>query len=199
MLDWWQCQSAKSLMRSITQYFKISAIVFLGLMAFFSCEGTYDQVQLLNLSDDQPIAEGEQVNLKYTDSGLLVTNLITPKLLDYSNFEFAFQEFPEGLNIHFFDRDKESTVRSDYAIRYSNTGLVDLRDNVVLTTADGNVLEAQQLYWDQSAKWLFTDQPYRITFSDGSYNDGSRFDANEDFTIFLSRNNQGIQRIVDPE
>ncbi|MGB1246688.1 MAG: LPS export ABC transporter periplasmic protein LptC [Flavobacteriaceae bacterium] len=186
-------------MRRLTRYFKISAIVFLGLMAFFSCEGTYDQVQLLNLSDDQPIAEGEQVNLKYTDSGLLVTNLITPKLLDYSNFEFAFQEFPEGLNIHFFDRDKESTVRSDYAIRYSNTGLVDLRDNVVLTTADGNVLEAQQLYWDQSAKWLFTDQPYRITFSDGSYNDGSRFDANEDFTIFLSRNNQGIQRIVDPE
>ena len=199
MLDWWQCQSAKSLMRRITQYFKISAIVFLGLMAFFSCEGTYDQVQLLNLSDDQAIAEGEQVNLKYTDSGRLVTNLITPKLLDYSNFEFAFQEFPEGLNIHFFDQDKESTVRSDYAIRYSNTGLVDLRDNVVLTTADGNVLEAQQLYWDQSAKWLFTDQPYRITFSDGSYNDGSRFDANEDFTIFLSRNNQGIQRIVDPE
>ena len=90
-------------------------------------------------------------------------------------------------------------MRSDYAIRYGSSGLVDLRRNVVLTTADGNVLEAQQLYWDQKGKWLFTDEPYRITFSDGSYNDGSRFDANEDFTIFLSRNNTGIQRIVESE
>ena len=66
---------------------------------------------------------------------------------------------------------------------------------MVLTTADGNVLEAQQLYWDQRQKWVFTDLPYRITFGDGSYNDGGRFDANEDFTIFLSRNNQGMKRI----
>ena len=58
-------------MRRLTQYFKISAIVFLGLMAFFSCEGTYDQVQLLNLSDDQPIAEGEQVRLTHPTVALL--------------------------------------------------------------------------------------------------------------------------------
>ena len=176
-----------------------SAIVLFGLMAFFSCEGTYDQVQQLNLSDNRPIAEGENVNLKYTDSGRLVTNLITPRLLDFSNYEFSYQEFPKGIDIHFFDEEKESTVRSDYAIRYGSSGLVDLRRNVVLTTADGNVLEAQQLYWDQKGKWLFTDEPYRITFSDGSYNDGSRFDANEDFTIFLSRNNTGIQRIVESQ
>ena len=127
-----------------------------------------------------------------------MTNLIAPILLDYSNYEFDYQEFPQGIDIHFFDQDQESTVRSDYAIRYGSSGLVDLRQNVVLTTADGNVLEAQQLYWNQRGQWLFTDQPYRITFSDGSYNDGSRFDANEDFTIFLSRNNQGVQRIVEP-
>ncbi len=186
-------------MQRINKYLRLNAIVLIGLLAFFSCEGNYDQVQLFNLSDNQPIAEGEQVNLKYTDSGMLVTNLITPKLIDYSNLGFPYQEFPNGIDIHFFDQDKESNVRSNYAIRYGNTGLVDLRENVVLLTADGNLLEAEQLYWNQSGKWLFTDRPYRITFSDGSYNDGSRFDANEDFTIFLSRNNQGIQRIVDPE
>jgi LPS export ABC transporter protein LptC len=186
-------------MRKYKHNLPVNAIVFLGLMAFFSCEGTYDQVQQLNLSDERPIAEGQEVNLKYTDSGRLVTNLIAPKLLDYSNYEFDYQEFPEGIDIHFFDQDQESTVRSDYAIRYGSSGLVDLRQNVVLTTADGNILEAEQLYWNQRGQWLFTDQPYRITFSDGSYNDGSRFDANEDFTIFLSRNNKGIQRIVDSE
>ena len=142
-----------------------------------------------------PSSEGVDVNLFYTDSGKVVTNLMAPKLLDYSNLEFSYQEFPEGIEVHFFDEDKKSTVISDYAIRYNETGIVDLRENVVLTTADGNVLNAQQLYWDQNNKWVFTDQPYRITFSDGSFNDGARFDANEDFTVFLSRKNDGVQLI----
>ena len=164
-------------------------------ITLFACEGNYKNVQRLNLKDGAPVAEGQNVNLFYTDSGRVVTNLMAPRLLDYSNFEFPYQEFPEGVEVHFFENGDKSTVKSDYARRYDATGIVDLRKNVRLTTADGNVLEAEQLYWDQNNQWLFTDQPYRITFSDGSYNDGARFDANEDFTVFLSRKNDGVQLI----
>ena len=170
-------------------------MVLVLAITLFACEGNYQNVQKLNLKDGMPSSEGVGVNLFYTDSGRVVTNLMAPKLLDYSNLEFSYQEFPEGIEVHFFDKDKKSTVISDYAIRFNETGIVDLRENVVLTTADGNVLNAQQLYWDQNNKWVFTDQPYRITFSDGSFNDGARFDANEDFTVFLSRKNDGVQLI----
>lgn len=174
-------------------------LAVIWVITLFACEGNYKNVQRLNLKDGAPVAEGKNINLFYTDSGKVVTNLLAPKLLDYSNFEFAYQEFPEGVEVHFFDKEGESTVKSDYAIRFNETGIVDLRQNVVLTTADGNVLKAEQLYWDQKNKWVFTDQPYRITFSDGSYNDGARFDANEDFTIFLSRKNDGVQIIDQSE
>jgi len=87
-------------------------------------------------------------------------------------------------------------VTSEFAMRYPETNIVDLRKNVVLITSDGNTLSAEQLYWDQKNQWVFTDRPYRITFNDGSYNDGEGFDANEDFTVFLSRKNDGIQ-IID--
>lgn len=169
-------------------------VIFITI-TLFACEGNYQNIQKLNLKDGMPSSEGVDVNLFYTDSGKVVTNLMATKLLDYSNLEFSYQEFPEGIEVHFFDEDKKSTVVSEYAIRYNETGIVDLRENVVLTTADGNVLNAQQLYWDQNNKWVFTDQPYRITFSDGSFNDGARFDANEDFTVFLSRKNDGVQLI----
>ena len=174
--------------------FKSVVVIFITITLFLR-QGNYQNVQKLNLKDGMPSSEGVDVNLFYTDSGKVVTNLMAPKLLDYSNLEFSYQEFPEGIEVHFFDEDKKSTVISDYAIRYNETGIVDLRENVVLTTADGNVLNAQQLYWDQNNKWVFTDQPYRITFSDGSFNDGARFDANEDFTVFLSRKNDGVQLI----
>lgn len=172
-----------------------SVVVITLAITFFACEGNYQNVQRLNLQEGAPVAEGKNVNLFYTDSGKVVTNLMAPELLDYSNFEFSYQEFPKGVEVHFFDESGKSIIKSDYAIRFDKTGLVDLRKNVELTTADGNVLKAQQLYWDQQHKWVFTDQPYRITFKDGSYNDGARFDANEDFTLFLSRNNDGVQLI----
>jgi len=172
-------------------------MVTLVAITLFACEGNYKNIQKLNLTDGAPVAEGKMINLKYTDSGKVVTNLKAPELLDFSNFEFPYQEFPKGIEVHFWDEnDTESTVNSDYAIRFNDTGIVDLRENVRIFTSDSTLLTAEQLYWDQTNQWLFTNKPYTITFPDGSFNNGEQFDASEDFTIFLSLRNQGIQ-IVD--
>ena len=167
--------------------------IFLALM-LFACEGNYREIQQLSTSDFAPVAEGKDVNLKYTDSGRLVTNLISPKLLDFSNFNFGYTKFPDGLELFFWNEEGEmSTVISDYGISYDQTNVVDLRGNVMIITSDSLVLSANQLYWDQDNKWLFTDQPYRIRFKDGSHNDGEGFDSSEDFNTFLSRKNTGVQ------
>ena len=62
-------------------------------------------------------------------------------------------------------------------------------------TSDSVILNADQLYWDQAKEWVFTDQPYQITLKDGSVNNGASFDSSQDFTTFISRNNQGVQLI----
>ena len=172
-------------------------MVLVLTITLFACESNYQNVKNLTLSDGAPIAEGKGINFKYTDSGRLVTNLLADKLLDFSNLKFPYKEFPNGIELRFWDKDgKKSTVNSDYAIQYDNTGLVDLRKNVVLVTGDSVILKANQLYWDQKNEWVFSDQPYQIKFKDGSYNDGAvGFDSSEDFTTFLSRKNQGVQLV----
>jgi len=172
-------------------------MVLVLTITLFACESNYQNVKKMSLSDGAPIAEGKDINFKYTDSGKLVTNLLAPKLLDYSNLEFPFKEFPNGIEVRFWDeKGKKNTVTADYAIQFDQTGLVDLQNNVVVITADSVVLKANQLYWDQKNKWVFTDQPYQIKFKDGSYNDGAvGFDSSEDFTTFLSRKNQGVQLV----
>ncbi len=177
-----------------------SVIVLFGAITLFACEGNYKNIQKFNLADGGPIAEGRMVNVKYTDSGRLTTNLIAPLLLDYSNYEYPYQEFPEGVEVRFWnDENKRSTVTADYAIRYDKSGIVDLRRNVVLVTSDSLVLKAEQLYWDQINRWVFTDKPYQIQFDDGSYNNGTGFNSSEDFTTFLSRKNQGVRMIDKKE
>lgn len=173
-----------------------SVMAIVTAITLFACESNYQNVKKMGLSDNAPIAVGKDINFKYTDSGKMVTNLLAEQLLDYSNLKFPYKEFPAGIEVHFWDEKmQENTVTADYAIQYETTGLVDLRRNVVVTTSDSVVLKANQLYWDQKNAWIFTDQPYRINFKDGSYNEGERFDSNQDFTIFLSRKNQGVQLI----
>lgn len=169
-------------------------------ITLFACEGNYDNIQKLNLADGAPLAVGKNINFKYTDSGRVVTNLLSPLLKDYSNYTFPYKEFPEGIEVLFWDeKNKKSRVTADYAIQYEDTGIVDLRENVYIFTSDSVELRAEQLYWDQKAQWIFTDRPYQIKFKDGSYNDGARFDSNQDFTTFLSRKNQGVQLIDKKE
>ncbi|UAB82423.1 LPS export ABC transporter periplasmic protein LptC [Marixanthomonas sp. SCSIO 43207] len=173
-----------------------SVVAIVIAITFFSCEGNYKNVKKLSLKDHEPLGIGKEVNLKYTDSGKVVTNLKTPLFLDYSNLEFPYKEFPDGVQVWFWDKENQkSTVTSDYAIQYEDTGIVDLRENVVLVTHDSLILRANQLYWDQKNQWVFTNQPYQIEFKDGSYNDGAWFDSSQDFTTFLSRKNEGVQLI----
>ena len=173
-----------------------SVVAIVIAITFFSCEGNYKNVKKLSLKDHEPLGIGKEVNLKYTDSGKVVTNLKTPLFLDYSNLEFPYKEFPDGVQVWFWDKENQkSTVTSDFAIQYEDTGIVDLRENVVLVTHDSLILRANQLYWDQKNQWVFTNQPYQIEFKDGSYNDGAWFDSSQDFTTFLSRKNEGVQLI----
>lgn len=181
--------------KNIRIYKSIIASFTLAIV-LFSCESRYKEARQLSYSDEAPMAEAKGVNLKYTDSGRIVSNLISERVFDYSNQKFPYQNFLDGVKVDFWNKDGEkTTVIADYAMRFIDMDLVDLRDNVVIITTDSVELHAQQLYWSQEKRWLFTDKPYKIIFKDGSSNEGTRFDSNEDFTNFLSRDNLSIQQV----
>ncbi|MEP2936022.1 MAG: LPS export ABC transporter periplasmic protein LptC [Gilvibacter sp.] len=174
----------------------ISVITVLAAITLFACDGNYEKVRQLNLADEAPVGIGEGIKLIHTDSGKVVANMLADKLFDYSNFDFSYYEFPDGVTVYFWDEEqKMSTITSEYGIRYDQTGIVDLRKNVHVITSDSVQLNSEQLYWDQENNWVFTDGPYTITFNDGSYNEGAGFDSSQDFKIFLSRKNTGVQLI----
>lgn len=184
--------------RKQQKYLIINFVTAIAVTLFFSCQSnTSNDVGMQSLVD-APIAEAFDVNLKYTDSGKLIAVLKTPRVLDYGNKEFAYQEFPEGIVLDIIDKEgKVSVVKSDYAIFYERTGLIDMKGNIDIRTADSTKLKAQQLYWDQSINWVFTDQPYKSYLPDGTINEADGFDANQDFTILNSRINDGVMYIKE--
>lgn len=179
----------------------ISGIVTLiGVTMFFSCQGNLNEIRALEMQGDSPQAIANGLNLKYTDSGRLVATLKSPKMYDFTNKDFPYREFPEGLQVEFFNEENEkSTLEADYGIIYEKTNLIDLQGNVVLVTADSTRLEASQLFWDQNLSWVFTDKPNKIRFPNGALNEGQGFDSNQNFGNFRSRTNVGVQVIEENE
>lgn len=164
----------------------------------FSCEGNLKKVRAMELVGENPQAIGKDLHLKYTDSGRVVATLQSSKMYDFTNMEFPYREFPDGVKVEFFDEQKKkNTVTANYAIIFDQTGLIDLRGNVVLVTSDSTRLEADQLFWDQNQGWVFTDRPNTIRFANGALNKGEGFDSDLNFTNFRSRTNVGIQVIEE--
>lgn len=177
--------------------FLITSIVTLSWVTIlFSCQDKARDVNQFNRLTDAPQSRAYDVNLFYTDSGKVKVNLRSPEVLDYTHQDFPYREFPNTVDVDFYSEDSaKSSIFAKYAILYEETGLIDMQDSVSITTDDGVVLTAEQLYWDQDESWIYTDQHYKLKLSNGTVNNGDGFDANQEFTIFNSRANIGKQTI----
>ena len=160
----------------------LSIVTTLLVTMFFSCNDSFKQVQKIGVSENEPIGIAENINLKHTDSGRVTANLLSPKMLDFTNRDFPYNEFPEGITLNLYDeQNKKSVVVANYAIVYDKTDLLDLQGNVVITTADNRVLKTDQLFYDQKKEWLFTNKP--VTFkTETDIINGTGFDSNSKFT-----------------
>ena len=180
--------STEPLMTAKHSHIIKSIVTALVVTLFFSCENKFSDVQKVGVLQNQPIGEAEHIDLKYTelvgDSVHVKANLISSKMLDYSNRDFSFSEFPEGILLKVYDDEgKITTITSNYAIFYTDTDIIDLRDNVTITTHDGEVLETEQLYYNEKLEWVFTNQPWVFTQASGVKH-GVGFDSDKDFKNF---------------
>lgn len=160
----------------------LNIVTVFTVTMFFSCKDNFKAVQKMGMSENEPIGVAENINLKYTDSGKIKAILVSPKMLDYSNRDFQYNEFPNGVTLDVFDdENKKSVIVADYAIIYNETSLIDLQGNVQIATNANDTLFADQLFYDQKKEWLFTNQPVKFRKGQDLIH-GNGFDSNSKFT-----------------
>ena len=110
---------------NLPKRYSINILAVLAVTLFFGCESNFKEVQKINFSEFVPGSDADTVNIKYTDSGRITGVLKSPKMLDYSNLEFPFTDFPKGIDVTLFDaKGKKTFVKSNYAISYKRTGII---------------------------------------------------------------------------
>lgn len=174
-------------MTLLTKYRIIPLVTVLVVTLFFGCESNFKEVQKSNFSEFVPSGEAETINLKYTDSGRIKAILVSPKMREYGNVVFPFTEFPKGIDVTLYDNNNKRTfVVADYATSYKLTNLIDLKGNVKITSQDGQILETDQLYFDQKNEWFFTEKNFKFTDPKGVSN-GQGIDFSKDFKVINSQ------------
>lgn len=174
------------------------------------CKDNYQRVGEEAIKKVYPQGVATNFTLTYTEAvkeiGTLDTAatrviaiLKSPINEDYDNLSFKYKEFPQGLQVDFYDeKNQKSVITADYAIIYSQTNLIDLQGNVVLESHDGKKLETPQLYWDRQNKWIFTEAEFTYTNpEDGTVMDGEGMDFNREFTFFSAHKTFGLMTIKE--
>ncbi|MDO4880130.1 MAG: LPS export ABC transporter periplasmic protein LptC [Capnocytophaga sp.] len=171
----------------------INIAALMSVALFFSCN---DEIRTIKQIETHkfPTGEARDFQLIYTDSTKIKAILESPLNLDFTNQQFAYMEFPEGLKITFFDNQKnKNIIQSNYAVYYLPTQIVELRDSVRLTTYDGKLLKTSQLFWQESSDWAFTEKPFTyIDTLQGSITKGIGMDFDKSFSKLKAHKITGI-------
>ncbi len=165
-------------------------IVCSALMAGFcglllSCSDTKEEKRQVFTQDDVAIELGRDVEILYSDSALVRVRVTGPLLHNFTDRENPRQEFPEGVKIEFLEPDLsvKSTVTAKTAARYQEKGQIIARDSVVLTTAQQEKLETEELIWDEKRAKVFTEKFVKVT-KPGEVIYGYGLEAEQDFSYW---------------
>jgi LPS export ABC transporter protein LptC len=171
-------------------------VIVVAVILFLGCESNFKEIQKSNFSEFVPSGEAEGINLKYTDSGRITAILVSPKMKEFATVDFPFTEFPKGVDVTLYDKNKKRTIiLADYATSYKLTNVIDLKGHVKITSQDGQILETDQLYFDQKNEWFYTEKSFKFTDPKGVSN-GQGIDFSKDFKII---NSQRIAGAIDSE
>lgn len=155
--------------------------------------GEKESIQKRQTTDLVPAGIAQKIEVKYTDSAQIKAILYADKMVDYSNVEYPFNDFPKGVDVVVFDEQKnENYIEADHAVVYSKTGIIDLRGNVKITSHNGTVMTTPQLYYFQKKNWFFTEHYFKVVDENQSTFEGIGVDFDNEFKTMNAHQNRGV-------
>ena len=165
--------------------------VFLCLIALMlSCSNDLKTVQQLTFKDKYPDEAAKDVELTYSDGGVLVAVIHAKSLHRYYG-ESPYFDFPNGLKLYSYNKKGNLSMEltCNYAVSYENTSLIEAKNNVVIhDLVKNDILETEHIVWDQKGKRIYSNCFVKQTKPDGSVSFGDGFDADESFSKYSIRN-----------
>ncbi|PZX49852.1 LPS export ABC transporter periplasmic protein LptC [Algoriphagus chordae] len=173
------------------------SIVLIGIIAL--CSSCREDVDASALEVyDGPMNMAINIHLVQSDSAIVRSDIRAPKQLEFANGNI---EFPEGIEIQFFEKDGtlSTTLRADrgYLLKQENTykgeGNVQVRNLI-----KDQKLQSEELFWEPNKKRIYTEKFVTVQDGETLFN-GTGLEADETFTNYSLKNPRDSRILVPGE
>lgn len=179
-----------------------TGILFLLITGLFlSCKQDIEKINALMTTLDLPDQSGKDLELHYSENGVLKRIFKTPEMERYNESEKDFYLlFPQGIEVYVYNDslELESTIEAGYAEYHSDTDIWEVRYDVVAQRiSTGDQINSEKMFWDQTKKIIYSDVFTKITNDGGTYIGESGFEADENMEYYSLKGASGTVNVND--
>lgn len=177
----------------------IALWVIVVLFLLFSCK---EEVKTASLStaeaDSIAFMSTYGVSTIISDSGRISCKVEAEEWHMFEKRNPPYWAFEKGIYLEKYDDSLmvETTLRSDTAYYYDKQGLWQLFGNVRITTAKGEKIFTNKLFWSSDSGHIYSDSYIKIEQRD-QVTEGIGFSSNQNMTVWEILNTTGIYPIEE--
>lgn len=163
-----------------------------------SCKNDIELINNLTSVSKLPTQSITYIESIYSDSAKIQILVKAPKLDRYGNSDEPYMEFPDGIEVYFYDNNEEvkSQLTAKFAIYHESIELWEARDSVVAVNVEGEVLNTELLFWDEKKRLIYSNTFVKITTANEVLF-GEGFEANQDFSDWVIKKPKGTIYLED--
>lgn len=175
----------------------IAVLVAGAAIIFSSCDNSLEIIPGADVKS-LPSLVVRNFETVQTDSGRVQMVMRAPLLERRTIDSETFNEFPQGVEVIFYDgkREQVASVVSQYAKYDEALKLWELRYEVKARNEQNELLETELLYWDEEKELIYTEKFVRIT-GDERIISGTGFESDTRFSKWEIRNGNAIIYLKD--
>ncbi len=169
-----------------------SISLFFFLLFILSCE-LPETPRGSNAQTDQELPDqtSKNVDVVYSEEGVIKMRLRAPYLIMKDTVGNQYNEFPNGVNIDFYDEQgqKNGDLVSDFGVDNPGDRERYAKGNVVINFKNGWIYETDELYIDEKKDSVHNaGKPVKITKQDGTILQGDSFRSNSHLDFIEIKN-----------
>jgi LPS export ABC transporter protein LptC len=180
----------------------IALVLLLVALQPLGCENDIERVSMVTDETETPKIKGTHIEVIYSDSGRVQVQMIAPAYKQFPDLERPYMEFPEGLEVYFYNDSLkiESEIKANYAIYYTDEGFWHATGNVVARKLDsGDALQTEELFWDENKELIYSDSYTRIQNEDGIFYGKRGFESDQNLNNWQLKGTSGTVEVQDEE
>ncbi len=169
------------------------------LLLLSSCNNSLEEAKLIVSRANVNIEKGKDVEINYSDNGIVRIKAMGPTATRF-NAEKPYLEFSDGIKIIFYNtsHEVESTLTAKHATAIENSHSMTARDSVVVVNNKGEVLNTDELIWDEEKKIIYSNSFVKISTTDEIIY-GNGMTANENFSDYTIKHITGKIKVKTSE